>query len=113
MIDYLLDDIDTVKLIAWINKYVNNIKKWKLNEEDKTKILSLIKYIDGKILKLDLFKNNDVEENIPEDIKMLAEKRWEMKKNKNFKEADRLRNEILQAWYKILDKQDGYEIVNR
>jgi cysteinyl-tRNA synthetase len=34
-----------------------------------------------------------------------------MKKNKNFEEADKLRNEILQAWYKILDKQDGYEIV--
>lgn len=44
------------------------------------------------------------------DIKELAEKRWQAKKDKNFALADSLRDELAQKGYKILDSKDGYKI---
>ena len=112
MIEYLLDDIDTVKLIAYINKEVWNLyKKEKLDKKD-LQILALIKYIDENVLKLDLFKKEEKKEvEIPDEIKLLAEKRFEAKKNKDFATADKLRDEIQKAGYSILDKKDGYKII--
>ena len=108
LIEYLLDDIDTVKLIAGINKYVKNIDKLKENKQ----ILSLIKYIDDNILKLNLFKekeDNKIE--IPKEIEELAKKRWEAKKERNWELADKLRDELLEKGWKILDKKDWYELI--
>ena len=47
---------------------------------------------------------------IPADIKDLAEKRWQAKKNRDWATADKLRDEILSQGYQILDTKDGYEI---
>ena len=75
--------------------------------------MSLIKYIDENILKLDLFKPIEKEEiEVPKEIKLLAEKRWEAKKNKDFATADKIRDELLEKWWKVLDKKEGYELVN-
>lgn len=109
IIDYLLDDIDTVKVIAYINKEISKLSKKEKLSEDDLRLLSLIKYIDDNILKLDLFKKQEQEE-IPEDVKILAEQRWQAKLNKDFETADKLRNEILEKWYKILDSKDSYTI---
>ena len=110
LIDYLLDDLDTVKLIAQINKYVNEIR-WEnqISPDDIKKILSIIKYLDDKVLKLDLFKEKKME--IPEEIKNLAQQRWKAKLKKDFTAADKLRDEIQSKGYKILDKKDWYEIL--
>ncbi len=48
---------------------------------------------------------------IPEEIKSLAERRWQAKANKNWAEADALRNEIDKAGYLVKDGKDGYEII--
>ena len=50
------------------------------------------------------------EEIIPENIKALAEQRWNEKLNRNFAESDRLRAEIENLGYNILDAKDGYTI---
>ncbi len=112
MIEYLLDDINTVKLIAYINKFVNSIS-WKENLTDnEIQVLNLIKYIDKNILKLDLFKLlEQTEIEIPEEIKNLAKKRWEAKKNKDFVTADKIRDELLWKWWKMIDGKELYEIV--
>jgi cysteinyl-tRNA synthetase len=57
-------------------------------------------------LKLDLFKEEQKQIEIPQDIKELAEKRWKAKLKKDFATADKLRDEILSQGYKILDKKD-------
>jgi len=111
LIDYLLDDIDTVKLIAGINKYVKNLDELKdeIGMDRVKKLLWLVKYIDDKILRLDLFKEKKLE--VPEEIKQLAEKRWQAKKEKNWELADKIRDEILEKGWKILDKKDWYELI--
>lgn len=50
---------------------------------------------------------------IPFNIKELAEKRIVSKKNRDFTMADKLRQEISDSGYDILDTQDGYEITKR
>ena len=47
---------------------------------------------------------------IPEEIRNLAELRWQAKLAKNWADADKYRDEILSKGYKILDSKDGYEI---
>ena len=48
--------------------------------------------------------------NIPEDVKALAEKRWQAKLSKNWAEADALRAQIDGLGYLIKDTKDGYTI---
>lgn len=47
---------------------------------------------------------------IPKDVKELADKRQESRKNRNFSEADRLREQITKKGYQIDDSPEGYRI---
>lgn len=47
---------------------------------------------------------------IPPDIARLAEERWEAKRNRDFAAADRLREELKQAGWSVLDRKDGYAL---
>ena len=49
-------------------------------------------------------------EDIPADIKELAEKRWQAKKERNFALADELRKEISDKGFEVKDTREGYEI---
>lgn len=60
-------------------------------------------------LQLNLFER--VEEEIPLEVKKLAEKRKQARIEKNFEEADRLREEILTAGFTIDDVGDGYSLL--
>lgn len=60
-------------------------------------------------LKLDEEKQEETID-IPQNIQELAKSRWEAKKNKDWANADKLRQEILAKGYQILDTKDGYEI---
>lgn len=47
---------------------------------------------------------------IPSNIKAIAEKRWQAKQNKNWAEADALREELKTLGYVVNDSKDGYTI---
>lgn len=49
-------------------------------------------------------------EDIPEEIKKLAEMRWTAKTERNWAEADKLRAQLDEAGYIIKDSKDGYTI---
>lgn len=61
-------------------------------------------------LRLNEEKKSAGNNEIPEEIKKLAQTRWEAKKNKDWTLADKLRDEITKAGYQILDTKDGFEI---
>ncbi|MDE6597728.1 MAG: cysteine--tRNA ligase [Clostridia bacterium] len=50
---------------------------------------------------------------IPQNIKELAEKRWQAKQSKNWAEADKLRAELDSLGYVVKDSKDGYTIINK
>lgn len=56
-------------------------------------------------------KKNAVE--VPEEVKSLAEERWQAKKSKNWARADELRAEIDRLGFAVKDGKDGYEIVSK
>ena len=50
-------------------------------------------------------------QSIPDEIKDLASKRWQAKQDKDWALADKLRAEVTQKGYQILDTKDGYTII--
>ncbi len=46
----------------------------------------------------------------PEEIRALADERWQAKKSRDFARADALREEISRAGWQILDRKDGYDL---
>ena len=73
---------------------------------DFTKIKLIEKF--DKVLSLDLLKDDKLE--IPKEILELVEKRNAYKKEKNFPEADKVRDEIMRLGYKILDTREGTKV---
>lgn len=105
----------------WLNKFKEKISDdlqmpevlanlwlmWKsnINVEDKRATAIEMDKVLG--LKLD---NKIVEEEIPEEIKDLVNKRIEAKANKNWAEADRLRDLIKEKGFEMQDTKDGVKI---
>ena len=92
-------------LIKFASKELNNKNTENLNE-----INALIKIME-EVFGLDFGEVKQKEEAlIPAEIEKLAKLRWEAKQNKNWQEADELREKIKNLGYVINDKKDGYTI---
>ena len=64
-----------------------------------------------KVLGLSLDKCTEKkEEDIPADVKEIAEKRFAARKAKNWAESDALRDELARMGWSILDAKDGYTL---
>ena len=97
------DDLNTANAITLIYE----VLKSDVNETTKKEI---IKYFD-EVLSLDLTKKE--EKNVDEAyILEMINKRNEAKKNKNFEEADNIRNELLNVGIVLKDTREGtiYEV---
>jgi cysteinyl-tRNA synthetase len=96
------DDLNIPKALALTH---NILSDKKLNDAEKHHLI-----IDfDKILGLGLahLKESDV----PEDVKRLASEREKARKSKNWKESDRLRDEIKKRGFTIEDSPEGYRII--
>lgn len=100
-IDAISNDLNIPKAIAvlW-----DVIKEKKLTPDEK---ISLIKKFD-EVLGLNLLKQE--EQDIPKEIIELVEKRTEFKKQKNYAEADKIREIIKQKGYIVEDTPKGPRI---
>lgn len=104
----LEDDFNTSQALA----VISDLLKSDLSNKDK---LATILDFD-RVLGLDLRKAKSMapkvssDKIIPSDIVMMAEKRKEAKKNKDYEEADRLRDEIKKLGYEIKDTPEGQKI---
>ncbi|HNV97067.1 MAG TPA: cysteine--tRNA ligase [bacterium] len=98
----LNDDFNSSKALAVLQETL----KSNLNNSDK---LATILDFD-KVLGLN-FKNIKLEKiEIPENIKLLAEKRLQVRQEKNWNESDKLRDEINKLGFEIEDTKDGYNL---
>ena len=64
-------------------------------------------------LDFDKVKEEKVEVQVPDEVVALAEQRLAARKEKNWAESDRLRNEIAERGYAIKDTATGYEITKK
>lgn len=80
---------------------------WKLiksNEDPSSKMATLFEL--DQILGLDLEKNRLKIKKIPEGIKKLIQKREELRKQKKWKESDRIRDKLLKKGWEIKDTDE-------
>ena len=115
--------IEEEKLNEYSQKFLNAINDdlnfplaigivWDIvRTEQKSKdVYNLVLGFDKALgLKLDEVKSKQ-NVNYPEEVLNLASLRQEARKNKNWVESDKLREEILKFGYKIKDTKEGYEL---
>lgn len=115
------DDFNTALALSDLFAYFKEISK-KLAANDKTaaddvfairntySLLGLFKKDANAYLSEVSAKNK---KDVPEEVKALAEKRWQAKQQRNWAEADALRAQIDALGYIIKDNKEGYEIVKK
>lgn len=114
------DDFNTPKAFSYLFEIFKNMQK-KIAERDK----SVVADYNGvklayKILGLFVNKSSDVisfieskEEDIPEDIKAMAQERWQAKQSRDWGKADELRAKLLELGYEIKDSKEEYQIIKK
>lgn len=82
---------------------------WKMLKEEKSQDVYLAVQKFNQIFGFD-FEVVQQKEDIPEQVKTLAQLRWQAKLEKNWSLADEYREKITNLGYQILDAKDGYTI---
>ncbi len=110
VLEHLCDDLDTPKAFAEIFKFIDEYenKKLKNGKEVYETFIDL-----DKIFGLNLEKLVEEIKDIPQEIIELAEKRKELRKQKNYTEADKIREELYEKGYIIEDIGLDYVIYKR
>lgn len=103
----LCEDLNTPEALGMLFSSAKQLEKStpsKQGAQRELEALGTLIYALG----LTLFDKKEV--SIPEPIQILAEKRWEAKKSRDFALADQLREELTLAGWRSLDTKDGYSI---
>jgi cysteinyl-tRNA synthetase len=107
----LADDIHTPRALAELNTFVGSVSIGELSAQSASAILSEMK-IFNEVFGVWTFSPHSAIE-VPTEIVLLAEKRWEARKMKNWSESDRLRDEIANRGWTVMDGKDSYELEPR
>lgn len=115
------DDFNTALALSDLYAIFKKISS-KLTQGDKT-CTDDINQVRKTYSLLGLFKkeaadylsevNSKNKKEIPDNVKELAQKRWQAKTDKNWSEADTLRKDIEALGYIIKDSKEGYEIIKK
>ena len=79
----------------------------KLTKKDADKILTLLKKIDAVFKIMDFKKKK---ETLPVDITTLIRRREELRKQKKWKESDKIRADLLKKGYELMDTPEGTKV---
>lgn len=102
-LDSINDDLNVPKALGLVWDILRDE-----NLGNKEKLELLFKF--DKILGLDLVKVKEVKIEVPKEIQALVEKREEARKKKDFKLADKIRDELKSRGYLIEDSKEGIKI---
>ncbi|MFK5922768.1 MAG: cysteine--tRNA ligase [Verrucomicrobiota bacterium] len=109
----LLQDLNSPEALGRIFSELRELKADQLSAEDAQAALQDLEYI---LLALGLSLPEVEEEKqveVPEDIRDLAEKRWQAKQAKEWAQSDALRDELLGKGWEIKDDKEGYQLCPR
>ncbi len=95
------DDLNSPKALSYLWDILRDDK---LNDSEKYELALEF----DKVFGLELEKEEEIE--IPREVKKLIKEREEMRKKKNWQEADNIRNRIKKAGYQIDDTEEGVKI---
>ena len=116
------DDFNTALALSNLFGYFKDIKKW-LNESNTSSMfmaLSAGAQIKKTYSLLGLFLKPAKEyvawydsmnkEDIPADVKAVAEERWAARTARDWAKSDELRNKLAEMGYAVKDSKEGYEL---
>lgn len=108
-IDNLEDDFNTPEVLAVLFEVIKFINIWlrekNFNNSELDSLIDLLKTFDQVLWIFDFSVLEKSE--IPGEIQEIFNQRNIYKKEKNFTESDKLREDLLQKWYKIIDNKEG------
>ncbi len=103
------DDMNIAEALAALFDFVKSandrMNKEEMTEAEKEGAEELLETI-GKILGFTFGRSLD-DTDIPHSIREMVERREQARKNKSFKEADRIRGELLEKGFEVEDTSDG------
>lgn len=107
---HLEDDFnipEALTVLFAFSKFVNTwIRENEFSLEELKSIIDMFKNLNEVLWIFDFHILEKTEE-IPDEIKQKLEQRNKAKFDKNFELADKIRDEITKAWYKIIDSKEG------
>lgn len=106
----LANDLHTPKALAKIFSFINSHDANELSISTKQSLISFFKELNDIFEAWILTEKSEQAISIPKEIIELAENRIQAKKDKNWKLADSLRNDIINAGFIIKDTKDSYTI---
>ncbi|MDX1535615.1 MAG: cysteine--tRNA ligase [Candidatus Spechtbacterales bacterium] len=106
--NFLEDDFNTPRAFAELFQLISYVNKQdKLSPDDKNAVLSFLEKLNNIF---SVINKRNLKFEIPKEIKDLAEKREKARKNKQWEDADKFREEIEKKGYTIRDTDNGSEI---
>lgn len=101
---------EALALFFGLNKFTNtNIREKMFSLEELKSLLDFYKTLN-EVLGIMDFDILDENVEIPSEILKKLEKRNSAKSEKNFEFADKIRDELLEQWYKIVDSREGSRV---
>jgi cysteinyl-tRNA synthetase len=116
--DFLADDLNTPGALAVLLSYIRKINSaldagTLSKQEDIDEVWATLTLMDKVLGVIEPLHNQIASEEIPAEVKELAEQREQARRNKKFEEADRLRIEAEAKGYTIEDTSAGPRIVKK
>ena len=102
------DDFDTPKALAHVFDFIREINKLSISKDEAADVVKVFKKINSVFG----FISFRVDE-IPDAVKNLAEKRLSARKNKDWAESDKLRDEIRALGFEVSDTPDGKYVLKK
>ncbi len=101
VIEALFDDLNTPEAIGAL---FTSLKSLSDPSPDDLPALATVLFALG------VQPQAQVAEEAPQEIRELAERRWQAKAGRDFAQADALRNQIQDAGWKVLDSKEGWKL---
>ena len=110
------DDFNTALALSNLFGYFKEIKKLTASKDEKA--AAYAQQIRTTYALLGFFQKDAAayvaqrapKEEIPEEVKAVAEERWTARLNRDWAKSDELRNKLAELGYAVKDSKTGYEL---
>ncbi len=106
---HLANNLHTPKALASLFSWLNNHSIEQLSNEEKADLITFFIEINNVFVAWKIQKQ-EKENTIPKEITDIADLRLKVRREKNFKESDVLRDKLLSLGYSIKDNKDSYTL---
>ncbi len=104
--DAMDNDLNIARALSVLFAFINEIYKMKVNKKEAKLVIEFLMKID-KVLGIMKFHLN---EEVPDEVKKLVEKRKKARMNKEWKKADEIRDKIKDMGFEIMDNGNDTKI---